>query len=204
LVIHFGESGRAYNGDVQPQGVYRDPEWWRDSVRELRKVFVSPQVAVWLAVVLTTEYWIGAAIYVCLASFLVAPSGLIAWAVLALLGGASVVGFVSPMYATLKHAPALRAARRSVIAGDPESEARYKDARLEFRSKVKGRHLMLGFIALQLTMPPAVALALRSEMQTPTMAIEHGQAVVHTPADQVRSKMRALKERGLFTPLNRN
>lgn len=147
----------------------------------IREVFVSPAFFILLGLVAVSPFIICGALYVFLRSFIVVPSGILAWASLALFiaGGVASLGYLFWIE---------RPRRKSELAT------------LGIRSKPNLWPIVSFYLALKMTIGTAVALSFWTDMRSDDGSyIVKGKVIRQLPKDRLKSTLMIIERDGIFT-----
>lgn len=174
---------------------------WREFRREVAKTFRSPTTWVHFAVILTSPFWMPAAIYLYFRSFVFAPSGLFAWLSIFALGAWILVRMVGSIRTMARCKREVRIARRELEANRPGSQERYDRMRAVLRSS-RAPHTFAGsFSLITLFIPAIVSLVVWSTLQLPVGELVNRKLVIHSRSERLQLTLHWFEARGLFTPL---
>jgi hypothetical protein len=171
-------------------------------LKELGRMLSRPAVILYFVLAATKQFWIGAAVYVILRTFLLTPNGFIAWFLVVAAAGAFVIGTVSIGASAVKLRPLVRAARDCRQAGDSDGLERNLIAVREKRHRTMSRNFGLIVFPIVLLIPCGVAIMLTSgDSPMPILVRSHGKMRMATRLEQIRAEVRALEHHGIFKPL---
>lgn len=164
------------------------------------KLLIKPPVIAYFVLALTIQYWLTAAVYLLLRSYLLAPSGIFVWAAACLAGGAFVIGMGLFFWQLVRLFPLSIAAGRCKRAGDLEGHKLKLAAYRTKSRRIKLWPMFMGMLSIFLLIPAIVTITLADG--TPMLKREHGKLRYETHEEFIRATLRQFERRGLFTPLD--
>jgi len=170
----------------------------RESLALLVRIAISPAMIATYVVVLTLPWWAGPMIYFYLWTLLAVPSAALVSFAIAALSTYALWAWITMVREGFRLAKAKRALRLAAEGGDGAAGAQLRSMRQT--SLPIWKHAT-GFIAVQLIIPPAVAIALRQEaLDAPWLIKDHGVERRTTPEEGVKSLLQSMQRRGVYRP----
>ena len=172
----------------------------RNNWVSLRKTLLNRElVSLFLAyatIVLTSPFWIPALTYFYIWSYLVVPSGAIAFgAAIALIGA-----FLLTFPIVFVRIMAGKRKLNRFIAANP-TPADLEDQKHKFRSSIGPAWFVAPLFLVQLAIPPCIAIVSSNELgNAPRLASVNHKVIRVSKAEALRIRLNALAKRGLFTP----
>lgn len=167
---------------------------------EFGRLLIKPPAIAYFGLALTIQWWMPAAVYLLLKTYLVAPSGLWVWSAAILTGGAFAIGMIFFFGQLVMLFPLANAAGRCKRAGDLESH-KVKLAAYRARArKIRLWPMFVGMLSMLLFFPPVVTIVISDG--TPMLKREHGRMRYATHEERIRDALRVFERRGIFTPLD--
>lgn len=160
-------------------------------------MLLRPPVLIFFALAITIRYWGAALAYLCLRSFVTAPSGVYVWIATVILAGLFISYFVIGFRNVNRNAKLFHAERQKIKNGASMDQRPLEEIRREHRRK--GAPLLFcGLVAMQLLIPTVASLAEWNEMQSPEAERIDGKMRIRSPQEQLQGKLQRMQSRGVF------
>jgi hypothetical protein len=187
------------NADIEIE--YSSRSRWRLAKSAMRDELKQPIVWIHFAVVLSSPWWLMAAVYGLLRTLLVEPSGSFLWAGAIALSGLFLFSSANFLVRVCIFGRELKVAKERAKAGVSGAKEALTELRRRYRTYTGLRLFQHGTLAVFLAIPFCAALKLNQDF-VPILAVrQHGKTIILTREQMLRQTLQQFEKRGIFKPL---
>ena len=163
------------------------------------KVLLSPWMLACYTMIATLPYWASPIAYLTLRTFEFAPSGLVPWILIVLLGSYAVWAFVAYIFYAVKEGRRMHQAKLAADGGDESAAEVYAELR---GASMPVWRFASAFMAMQALIPITAALVIGNQLMAETKLVRSGKELRYeSPQESLNRVLRRFEQKGIFRAL---